>query len=307
MGLEILNHTDQKLISNADFWQLVDFQRESNKFSEFKGISFVSNIKFIEKNLLPRFDQITLILGLTDNGSNSIGKRIDQILNKRRDLIEYSYEHQDSTFTKRILDGSLQLFFTKQNLIHTKLYLMRNQSKYSVFSGSMNLTDAAVNKNMEQLVWDYGNTSDPLFNCYQQMFQDKEELRIHVMQDSSLEIKNSPNSTGKDIIILPAEEIKKYRDHYSKDDELKKLSENEKLVASQTVTLFGEGGNKRRKLDTIGQDLYSLTQHIIRQIQHKLKKKKISSLFLFSFTIMVNYSKPLKLVITSLLKLLLLI
>ena len=215
MGLEILNHTDQKLISNADFWQLVDFQRESNKFSEFKGISFVSNIKFIEKNLLPRFDQITLILGLTDNGSNSIGKRIDQILNKRRDLIEYSYEHQDSTFTKRILDGSLQLFFTKQNLIHTKLYLMRNQSKYSVFSGSMNLTDAAVNKNMEQLVWDYGNTSDPLFNCYQQMFQDnldqaatyidakklsgylkdkdKEELRIHVMQDSSLEIKNSPN------------------------------------------------------------------------------------------------------------------
>lgn len=85
------------------------------------------------------------------------------------------------------------------------------------------------------------------------------------MQDSSLEIKNSPNSTGKDIIILPAEEIKKYRDHYSKDDELKKLSENEKLVASQTVTLFGEGGNKRRKLDTIGQDLYSLTQHIIRQ------------------------------------------
>ena len=146
--------------------------------------------------------------------------------------------------------------------------------------------------------------------------KDKEELRIHVMQDSSLEIKNSPNSTGKDIIILPAEEIKKYRDHYSKDDELKKLSENEKLVASQTVTLFGEGGNKRRKLDTIGQDLYSLTQHIIRQdkktkrqkqIQHKLKKKKISSLFLFSFTIMVNYSKPLKLVITSLLKLLLLI
>ena len=42
------------------------------------------------------------------------------------------------------------------------------------------------------------------------------------MQDSSLEIKNSPNSTGKDIIILPAEEVKKYRDHYSKDDELKK-------------------------------------------------------------------------------------
>ena len=291
MGLEILNHTDQKLISNADFWQLVDFQRESNKFSEFKGISFVSNIKFIEKNLLPRFDQITLILGLTDNGSNSIGKRIDQILNKRRDLIEYSYEHQDSTFTKRILDGSLQLFFTKQNLIHTKLYLMRNQSKYSVFSGSMNLTDQAVNKNVEQLVWDYGNTSDPLFNCYQQMFQDnldqaatyidakklsgylkdsdKKELRIHVMQDSSLEIKNSPNSTGKDIIILPAEEIKKYRDHYSKDDELKKLSEKEKLVASQTVTLFGEGGNKRRKLDTIGQDLYSLTQHIIRQDKKK--------------------------------------
>ena len=172
MGLEILNRTDQKLIPNANFWQLLDKQRELNTFSEFKGISFISNIKFIEKNLLPRFDQVTLILGLTDNGTNSIGKRIDQILNKRRDLIEYSYEHQNSSFTKRILDGSLKMFFTKQNLIHTKLYLLENQSNYSVFSGSMNLTDAAVNKNMEHLIFDYGNTSDSLFNCYQQLFQD---------------------------------------------------------------------------------------------------------------------------------------
>ena len=87
MSLDIIDHHQQKLIQNADFWKIIDQECQKNNFNEFRGISFVSSIKFIETYLLPRFSRITLILGLSDNGQNSIGKRIDQLLNKRKNLV----------------------------------------------------------------------------------------------------------------------------------------------------------------------------------------------------------------------------
>lgn len=292
MNLNIIDHPKKKLLQNINFWQLIDQIRTQNNAVEFQGISFVSSIKFIENHLLPRFSKITLILGLTDNGKNSIGKRIDQLLTKRNSMVEYSYDHPDSEFTRRLLDGSLQLFFTKQELIHTKLYLITNDEKYAAFSGSMNLTEAAVKHNMEQLVWDYGSKDDSLFQCYHDLFnsnlehaatyidakklkgylnaKDKEELQVNILHDAAIKMNNNQNSADKDVVILPAEEVQEYRDHYSKEEELNKLSEQEKLAVTQTVTLFGDAGYKRRKLDTIGHDLYALTQ----KITHQDKKAK---------------------------------
>ena len=124
--LDILDYTKQELISDADFWQFAGEHLE--KPTEFRGVSFVSSIKFIEEQLLPRYDKVTLILGLSDNGKESIGKRMRQ-LNDRTEFVNYGYEHPDSEFTKRILDGSLQLLFTKQELIHTKMYLMTSDDR----------------------------------------------------------------------------------------------------------------------------------------------------------------------------------
>ena len=150
--LEILDYQQQSLVTEADFWKFVD--DNISKPTEFSGISFVSSIKFIEEELLPRFAKVTLILGLTDNGANSIGKRLRQ-LTDRTAIVKYGYEHPESEFTKRILDGSLQLFFTKEELIHTKAYLITNQDRFLALTGSMNLTKQAMHHNVEQLVADY--------------------------------------------------------------------------------------------------------------------------------------------------------
>ncbi len=135
--LDILDYTKQELISDADFWQIAGEHLE--KPIEFKGVSFVSSIKFIEEQLLPRYDKVTLILGLSDNGKE---------------------------------DGSLRLLFTKHELIHTKMYLMTSDDRYLSFAGSMNLTEAAIHHNLEQLDSDYGTQTDPLYQCHVQMFND---------------------------------------------------------------------------------------------------------------------------------------
>ena len=276
--LDILDYTKQELISDADFWQFAVEHLE--KPTEFRGVSFVSSIKFIEEQLLPRYDKVTLILGLSDNGKESIGKRMRQ-LNDRTEFVNYGYEHPDSEFTKRILDGSLQLLFTKQELIHTKMYLMTSDDRYLSFAGSMNLTEAAIHHNLEQLDSDYGMQTDPLYQCHVQMFNDnlrhattyldakkmagfikaknKEQLQINVYTDTVNMVKNK-DTGDKDAVIIPAEEVKEYKDQYSSDEELKKLSAPEKLSVAQTVKLFGNAGYKKRNLENIGKELYSLTQ-----------------------------------------------
>lgn len=283
--LDILDYTKQELISDADFWQFAGEHLE--KPIEFKGVSFVSSIKFIEEQLLPRYDKVTLILGLSDNGKESIGKRMRQ-LNDRTEFVNYGYEHPDSEFTKRILDGSLRLLFTKHELIHTKMYLMTSDDRYLSFAGSMNLTEAAIHHNLEQLDSDYGTQTDPLYQCHVQMFNDnlrhattyldakkmagfikaknKEQLQINVYTDTVNMVKNK-DTGDQDAVIIPAEEVKEYKDQYSSDEELKKLSAQEKLSIAQTVKLFGNAGYKKRNLENIGKELYSLTQvvkHVAR-------------------------------------------
>ncbi len=276
--LDILDYTKQELISDADFWKFAGEHLE--KPTEFMGVSFVSSIKFIEEQLLPRYDKVTLILGLSDNGKESIGKRMRQ-LNDRTEFVNYGYEHPDSEFTKRILDGSLRLLFTKQELIHTKMYLMTSDDRYLSFAGSMNLTEAAIHHNLEQLDSDYGKQTDSLYQCHVQMFNDnlrhattylgakkmagfikaknKEQLQINVYTDTVNMVKNK-DTGDQDAVIIPAEEVKEYKDQYSSDEELKKLSAQEKLSVAQTVKLFGNAGYKKRNLENIGKELYSLTQ-----------------------------------------------
>lgn len=276
--LDILDYTKQTLVTNADFWKFAD--EHIQKPTEFKGVSFVSSIKFIEKYLLPRYQAVTLILGLSDNGTASIGQRMAQLTDRNK-FVKYGYENQKSEFTKRILDGTLKLYFTKQELIHTKLYLLTNDHDYLALSGSMNLTEAALHLNVEQLASDYGSKEAQLYQCHQQMFADNfnraatyldakkmtgfikaknaEQLQINVYTDTADMLKNKDDGK-KDVVVLPAEEVKKYRSEHNSDEELKKLSARERLSVIQTVRLFGDAGYKKRQLNNIGQELYELKQ-----------------------------------------------
>ncbi len=276
--LDILDYTKQTLVTDADFWKFAD--EHIQKPTEFRGVSFVSSIKFIEKYLLPRYQSVTLILGLSDNGTASIGQRMAQLTDRNK-FVKYGYENQKSEFTKRILDGTLKLYFTKQELIHTKLYLLTNDHDYLALSGSMNLTEAALHHNVEQLAGDYGSRETQLYQCHQQMFADNfnraatyldakkmagfikaknaEQLQINVYTDTADMLKNKDDGQ-KDVVVLPAEDVKKYRADHESDEEMKQLSAREKLSVIQTVKLFGNAGYKKRQLNNIGQDLYKLTQ-----------------------------------------------
>lgn len=301
MTLQILDREKNKLYSDGNFWELS--RKEENDC--FYGVSFVSSIKFIEENLLPFYQDIELILGLSDNGNNSIGQRMQELMNKRVSWVNYVENNLESEFAKRILDGSLRLRFTKDKLIHSKVYLMENkeQNTYQCFTGSMNLTETAVLKNFEQLIWDYGSKNDDLYQLYKQMYDDikkssatyldskrlkgflvkdnSKQTQLNVYTDSINMLSNSADTDEK--VNFPSDEVKVYLNDTTKEIQNGNLGKKEAVTVNQTIKLFTELGNLRKEktLKKATSEILNLNQIIEYQENSKKSSKKKSDVDYF--------------------------
>ena len=301
MTLQILDREKNKLYSDGNFWELS--RKEENDC--FYGVSFVSSIKFIEEKLLPFYQDIELILGLSDNGNNSIGQRMQELMDKRVSWVNYVENNLESEFAKRILDGSLRLRFTKDKLIHSKVYLMENkeQNTYQCFTGSMNLTETAVLKNFEQLIWDYGSKNDDLYQLYKQMYDDikkssatyldskrlkgflvkdnSKQTQLNVYTDSINMLSNSADTDEK--VNFPSDEVKVYLNDTTKEIQNGNLGKKEAVTVNQTIKLFTELGNLRKEktLKKATSEILNLNQIIEYQENSKKSSKKKSDVDYF--------------------------
>lgn len=301
MTLQILDREKNKLYSDGNFWELS--RKEENDC--FYGVSFVSSIKFIEEKLLPFYQDIELILGLSDNGNNSIGQRMQELMDKRVSWVNYVENNLESEFAKRILDGSLRLRFTKDKLIHSKVYLMENkeQNTYQCFTGSMNLTETAVSKNFEQLIWDYGSKNDDLYQLYKQMYDDikknsatyldskrlkgflvkdnSKQTQLNVYTDSINMLSNSADTDEK--VNFPSDEVKVYLNDTTKEIQNGNLGKKEAVTVNQTIKVFTELGNLRKEktLKKATSEILNLNQIIEYQENSKKSSKKKSDVDYF--------------------------
>lgn len=301
MTLQIIDRGKNKLYPDGNFWELS--RKEENNC--FYGVSFVSSIKFIEENLLPFYQDVELILGLSDNGNNSIGQRMQELMDKRVLWVNYVENNLESEFAKRILDGSLRLRFTKDNLIHSKIYLMENkeQNTYQCFTGSMNLTETAVSKNFEQLIWDYGSKNDDLYQLYKQMYDDikknsatyldskrlkgflvkdnSKQTQLNVYTDSVNMLSNSTDADEK--VNFPSDEVKVYLNDKTKEIQNGNLGKKEAVTVNQTIKLFTELGNLRKEktLKKATSEILNLNQIIEYQENSKKSSKKKSDVDYF--------------------------
>lgn len=68
--LRIYDLKNQQMLTKPDFGKLTE------GFVSFRGVSFVGSFKVIEQELLPRFQQVKLILGMEDRQT---GQKMEQI------------------------------------------------------------------------------------------------------------------------------------------------------------------------------------------------------------------------------------
>lgn len=283
-NLSIYDITKNQWNNNVNF---LDYCK-AGKYSIFNGISFVSNLKFIEKNLLPRFANINLILGLSDNGNDPIGEFLNGIMSDRANFVVAASDL--AAIKDRVLNGSLNFRFTKKDdaLIHSKFYLMYNDYEYQCFVGSMNLTENALNKNHEMLISFSGNTNDARFSQFLQLWENaqnwsngyldakhlsglmgktKQETITNVYNDTINNLsQNKSDLNKKDIYLVSKENFKKLHEQGIDQDSLdyNALSAKDKIMLQQVVKLTGESGSLRqtKNLKNIGSELVQIQQVI---------------------------------------------
>lgn len=314
--VEIFDINRTEYNSEANFWQLCDLQ----KFDTFNGISFVSNLKFIERYLLPRFKKINLILGLSDNGKNPIGQFMQGILDNQADMAKKIYFSDE--LKKRILDGTLTFRFTKKanELIHSKFYLLTNDNSYSCFIGSMNLTDQAVNKNHEMLAYFTGNKSDNKYQIFNEawnnnwkqaseyldatklsgIYHDQEPEKIEVsVYDNAVDMLSNTDKDAKNVYVVDKQDIKDYKNKNLKH--FRDLDTGAKIALTQTVKITGDSGALRQNktLENIAPELITVKQKLAYVGNSKKQENKVDSdLELFPQPIM-TYNQDLDAIYTS--------
>ena len=146
--LRIYDLKNQQMLTKPDFWKLTE------GFVSFRGVSFVGSFKVIEQELLPRFQQVKLILGMEDRQT---GQKMEQIFNVPRRVEELV--NTSDTFLQRIEAGSLQLKFTKQALTqnHELMWCYRGEKAISQDQAIYQAHLALFKQNFEVDSTDYVN------------------------------------------------------------------------------------------------------------------------------------------------------
>jgi hypothetical protein len=250
--LTIYDLKNKVMLNQPDFFNLVE------GFDSFKGVSFVGSFKIIEKELMPRFKQIDLILGMEDQKT---GKNLDQLFNvsnKVKELLSVSAD-----FLDRIENQTLQLKFTKDELFHSKYFIVENKTDFIIFNGSMNLTQKALKHNHEML-WMYHGKKNDLQDL--KIYEEHQKLFKHNFEKDSVDyldrkiINNLYGKTRKQITAIiadevvdkiqqnivevnPADVVKITNDAQQKEQTYELHPETVQKVAKE---LFTEKGNKRR-------------------------------------------------------------
>lgn len=249
------------MLKQPDFFKLVE------GFDTFEGVSFVGSFKIIEQELLPRFNQINLILGMEDQKT---GKNLNQLLNvsnKVQQLLSVS-----SDFLERIEDQTLQLKFTKDELFHSKYFIVENDTDFIIFNGSMNLTQKALKHNHEMLWMYYGKKNNiqdlKIYEEHQKLFKKNFEEDSVDYLDRKI-INNFYGKTKKQITAIIADEvvdkvqqnivevnpediIKVTKDAQRKEQTYELHPEIVQKVAKE---LFTEKGNKRRNEEKVREEI----------------------------------------------------
>lgn len=78
-------------------------------------------------------------------------------------------------FLNRVENKTLQLRFTKDQLFHSKYFIVENDNNFIIFNGSMNLTQKALNKNHE-MMWIYERNKENkqdqvIYQAHQKLFE----------------------------------------------------------------------------------------------------------------------------------------
>lgn len=143
MKLHVFNGTTRETMDTT-------FEELIAGYESLKAISFVGSFKMINDLLLSTFYSVRVVLGKEDDAT---GNRLKWDMERAATIAdELESLDEDDEFLNRLEEETLQMRFTKDRLIHSKLYILERECEFRILVGSANLTNKAMNENVEELI-----------------------------------------------------------------------------------------------------------------------------------------------------------
>ena len=245
---------------------------DSNRFYEIKAVTFSADENFLNKYLTP-FKSVDLVIGIQDvdvqvRGLKALENETKNLIESQKAIIKKKqirfFENLSRENQESIVEEKWKLRVPISSTIHSKFYLLKNDSETRLIFGSANLSFQAFSNKRNQFENIVIFDNSPLFNQFEEYFNEitltctdfitkairkKAKSKIKVLdenndekQEETFSVRFTQDESAKLQIDVSKDVVKEFNDVIVKEEdsvalpiieEIKTIDEKQKIIENE--------------------------------------------------------------------------
>lgn len=245
---------------------------DSNRFYEIKAVTFSADESFLNKYLTP-FKSVDLVIGIQDvdvqvRGLKALENETKNLIESQKAIIKKKqirfFENLSRENQESIVEEKWKLRVPISSTIHSKFYLLKNDSETRLIFGSANLSFQAFSNKRNQFENIVIFDNSPLFNQFEEYFNEitltctdfitkairkKAKSKIKVLdenndqkQEEKFSVRFTQDESAKLQIDVSKDVVKEFNDVIVKEEnsvalpiieEIKTIDEKQKIIENE--------------------------------------------------------------------------
>ena len=245
---------------------------DSNRFYEIKAVTFSADESFLNKYLTP-FKSVDLVIGIQDvdvqvRGLKALENETKNLIESQKAIIKKKqirfFENLSRENQESIVEEKWKLRVPISSTIHSKFYLLKNDSETRLIFGSANLSFQAFSNKRNQFENIVIFDNSPLFNQFEEYFNEitltctdfvtkairkKAKSKIKVLdenndekQEETFSVRFTQDESAKLQIDVSKDVVKEFNDVIVKEEdnvalpiieEIKTIDEKQKIIENE--------------------------------------------------------------------------
>lgn len=240
---------------------------DSNRFYEIKAVTFSADESFLNKYLTP-FKSVDLVIGIQDvdvqvRGLKALENEIKNLIESQKAIIKKKqirfFENLSRENQESIVEEKWKLRVPISSTIHSKFYLLKNDSETRLIFGSANLSFQAFSNKRNQFENIVIFDNSPLFNQFEEYFNEitltctdfitkairkkaKSKIKVLDENEETFSVRFTQDESTKLQIDVSKDVVKEFNDVIVKEEdsvalpiieEIKTIDEKQKIIENE--------------------------------------------------------------------------
>ena len=240
---------------------------DSNRFYEIKAVTFSADESFLNKYLTP-FKSVDLVIGIQDvdvqvRGLKALENETKNLIESQKAIIKKKqirfFENLSRENQESIVEEKWKLRVPMSSTIHSKFYLLKNDSETRLIFGSANLSFQAFSNKRNQFENIVIFDNSPLFSQFEEYFNEitltctdfitkairkkaKSKIKVLDENEETFSVRFTQDESAKLQIDVSKDVVKEFNDVIVKEEdsvalpiieEIKTIDEKQKIIENE--------------------------------------------------------------------------